>query len=102
MLVLIIINTLLLIYLVYKELNIYISFQSLFSGLKGLKNEVVEDSIEIPNEAQERINAYRVRMKGVTEDRDGLYDLPSPLVQTEFTGTEIITSSMEIQSDRRY
>lgn len=99
---LVIINTIFLIYLVYKSSNIYISFQSLFTGLKSSKESVVESSIEVPNAAEERITAYRARMKGVVEDRDGLYDVLPPLVQTEFTGTEIITPSMEVQSDRRF
>lgn len=98
---LITINTILLILLVFKDFNLQVQIQSLLSGLR-ISNKEPECFIEELNPAEERIAAFRERMIGVVKDRDGLYEISSPIIQTEFTGTEIITPSMEIQSDRRF
>lgn len=52
----------------------------------------------------DRVAAFKRRVAEMrqTMDEDGLYDAPPPPVSTDFTGVEIITTSTEIQQDRRF
>jgi len=95
MLYIVILNTLAIVYLLIKPLSFNHSFRF---GKDNKKAEIDESFLEVP----ENVLKFRERMKGVIVDRDGLYDSPPPSISTDFTGTEIITPSMEVQSDRRF
>lgn len=90
-----IINTLILLVILYKEFNINFIIPK---RITEEREEITENDIVIPD----NVMRFKERIKGINVDVDGLYDSPPPPVTTEFTGVEIITPSMEIKNDRRY
>lgn len=74
-----------------------------FFLLRRNDEEAPEVGELVPTES-ERVASFKKRVAEMrrTMDEDGLYDAPPPPVSTDFTGVEIITTSTEIQQDRRF
>ena len=79
---------------------------NLLSGLFSRSGTEGNSGTEVPQEQLIKprydIEAYRERMKKLKEsvDDDGLFDVPPVKMETDFTGTEIITESAEIDIDK--
>lgn len=95
MIYIVILNTLALIYLITKQLPFKLNFRH---SKVSADTEIEEPFLTVPDS----VIRFRERMKGVVVDSDGLFDAPPPSVQSDFTGVEIITPSMEVQNDRRF
>lgn len=75
-----------------------------FSLLRRNDEEAPEVGEGVLTSESDRVAAFKRRVAEMrqTMDEDGLYDAPPPPVSTDFTGVEIITTSTEIQQDRRF
>lgn len=75
-----------------------------FSLLRRNDEEAPEVGEAMLTSESDRVAAFKRRVAEMrqTMDEDGLYDAPPPPVSTDFTGVEIITTSTEIQQDRRF
>ena len=75
-----------------------------FSLLRRNDEEAPEVGEAMSSQESDRVAAFKRRVAEMrqTMDEDGLYDAPPPPVSTDFTGVEIITTSTEIQQDRRF
>lgn len=75
-----------------------------FFLLRRNDEEAPEVGEEFAYPEEDRVTAFKRRVAEMrrTMDEDGLYDAPPPPVSTDFTGVEIITTSTEIQQDRRF
>lgn len=75
-----------------------------FSLLRRNDEEAPEVGETMLTSESDRVAAFKRRVAEMrqTMDEDGLYDAPPPPVSTDFTGVEIITTSTEIQQDRRF
>lgn len=74
---------------------------NILSDLFG-RSVAEDEGTEVPEEDYVKprydVDGYRRRMAKLKEsmDDDGLYEVPVKPVQTDFTGTEVITSDFEV------